>query len=200
MPGNGKAKKAALLLTMDHRDNTGPVQFFNCADRAFDSPRARYPGPAAHARNATGEGESARLRPPSFRAFSTGQIGNFSLQSAAPHRASAKSEKHHHGKGSGPCPLWVIHDRTAPVAGRARSAIPRKRPTTLSRPHIAMAIRPTLIISVRVLRQQVSLASDAPFPPNSHLHRSSRRPNHCLCRNRFPLDRARHQPSPDGAQ
>ena len=40
----------------------------------------------------------------------------------------------------GPCPLWVIHDRTEPVAGRARSAIPRKRPTTLSRPHVAMAI------------------------------------------------------------
>src|SRR5262249_61133194 len=33
VPGNGKAEKAALLLTMDHRDNTRPVQFFNCADR-----------------------------------------------------------------------------------------------------------------------------------------------------------------------
>ncbi|MGC1972474.1 MAG: hypothetical protein WA712_14260, partial [Pseudolabrys sp.] len=33
VPGNGKAKKAALLLTMNHRDNARPVQFFNCADR-----------------------------------------------------------------------------------------------------------------------------------------------------------------------
>jgi len=30
--------------------------------------------------------------------------------------------------------------------------------------------------------------------------RSSRRPSHCLCRNRVPLDRARHPPSLDGAQ
>src|SRR3974390_3321178 len=28
VPGNGKAEKATLLLTMDHRDNTRPVQFF----------------------------------------------------------------------------------------------------------------------------------------------------------------------------
>jgi hypothetical protein len=33
VPGDSEAKKAALLLTMDHRDNTRPVQFFNCADR-----------------------------------------------------------------------------------------------------------------------------------------------------------------------
>jgi hypothetical protein len=33
VPGNGKAKKAALLLTMNLRDNARPVQFFNCADR-----------------------------------------------------------------------------------------------------------------------------------------------------------------------
>src|SRR4029077_4963044 len=33
VPGNGEAKKATLLLTMDHRDDMRPVQFFNCADR-----------------------------------------------------------------------------------------------------------------------------------------------------------------------
>jgi hypothetical protein len=33
VPGNGKAEKAALLLTVDHLDNTCPMQFFNCADR-----------------------------------------------------------------------------------------------------------------------------------------------------------------------
>jgi hypothetical protein len=33
VPRDGKAENAAFFLTMDHRDNTGPVQPFNCADR-----------------------------------------------------------------------------------------------------------------------------------------------------------------------
>src|SRR5271170_2196651 len=37
----------------------------------------------------------------------------------------------------GESPFRVIQDRAEPVAGRARSAIRRKRPTTLSRPHVA---------------------------------------------------------------
>src|SRR5262249_17260993 len=53
---------------------------------------------------------------------------------------------------------------------------------------------------VRVLLQQVSLASGARFPANFHLHPSSRIPNHCLCRNRCPPNHARHRPLLDGAQ
>ena len=33
VPGDDEAEKAAFFLTMDHRDNTGPVRSFNCADR-----------------------------------------------------------------------------------------------------------------------------------------------------------------------
>ena len=59
---------------------------------------------------------------------------------------------------------------------------------------------PGAVSVVRVLLQQVSLASGARFPANFHLHPSSRIPNHCLCRNRCPPDHARHQPLLDGAQ
>jgi hypothetical protein len=36
------------------------------------------------------------------------------------------------------CPLRVIHDRDEPAAGRAPSAMPRKRPRTVSGPRVVM--------------------------------------------------------------
>jgi hypothetical protein len=51
VPGNGKTEKATLFLTMDHRDNTRPVQFFNCADRlcaAHHIPSSRKQGLQDH--------------------------------------------------------------------------------------------------------------------------------------------------------
>ena len=44
VPGDGKSEKAALLLTMDHRDNTRRVRLFKCADRL----RASHGIPSPH--------------------------------------------------------------------------------------------------------------------------------------------------------
>ena len=42
------------------------------------------------------------------------------------------------------CPLWVIRDRVEPAAGPAMSALPRKRPTIVSGPHVAKGQKRTL--------------------------------------------------------
>src|SRR6516164_6351649 len=44
VPGDGKAENAAPFLTMDHRDDTGPVRFLNCADSLCASHAMPSPG------------------------------------------------------------------------------------------------------------------------------------------------------------
>src|SRR5262245_30878241 len=44
VPGDSKTEKTALLLTMDHRDNTRRMRLFNCADRLRTSQGIPSPG------------------------------------------------------------------------------------------------------------------------------------------------------------
>jgi hypothetical protein len=44
---------------------------------------------------------------------------------------------------SGNWSLWVISDRVEPAAGLAMSALPRKRPTIVSGPHVAKCQKQT---------------------------------------------------------